>query len=423
MKRQTIYRSLAVVAVLALAQVANGYSVLTHEQIVDLAWKEQLVPLLMKRFPRTTPEDLKKAHAFAYGGCVIQDLGYYPFGSRQFSDLVHYVRSGDFVENLLSESKDVNEYAFALGALAHYSSDISGHPAVNRAVALEFPKLRAKYGDVVTYEDNPQAHLSTEFGFDVTQVAKNRYTADAYHDFIGFEVAKPLLERAFQKTYGVELGDVFKSVDLAIGSYRRAVSSVIPEMTKVALATRRADIVKETPNFEKREFLYHLSRAEYEKEWGTDYQRPGVGARILAFLFRIVPKIGPFRGLGFKVPTRQAEDLYVASVNDTVEKYNKLLHKLRAGERLELANMDFDTGKKTVAGEYRLTDQAYSKLIRKLDERKFDLLTPELRADVLQFYVDPKAQIATKKDAEQWQKTLDSLRALKATTAVAIPGE
>jgi hypothetical protein len=409
----------ALIALLAiLAPYARGYSVLTHEQIVDLAWKDQIRPLLLKRFPATTEQELKNAHAFAYGGCVIQDLGYYPFGSRQFSDLVHYVRSGDFVENLLTESQDVNEYAFALGALAHYSADISGHPAVNQAVAIEFPKLRAKYGSVVTYEDDPKAHIRTEFGFDVAQVAKNRYTADAYHDFIGFEVAKPLLERAFQKTYGIGLGDVFKDVDLSIGTYRRSVSKIIPEMTRVALATRRADIVKETPNFEKREFLYHLSRADYEKEWGSGYQKPGAGARIMAFLLRIVPRVGPFKALAFKVPTRQTEDLYIASVNDTVEVYDGLLKKLRAGERLDLPNMDFDTGKKTVAGEYRLTDEAYSKLVRKLDERKFDHLTPGLRTDVLKFYADPKAKIETKKDAEQWQKTLDSLRALRATEPV-----
>ncbi len=408
---------------LCMAQVANGYSVLTHEQVVDLAWKDQIRPLLLKRFPGASEVDLKYAHAFAYGGCVIQDLGYYPFGSRQFSDLVHYARSGEFVENLLAESQDLNEYAFALGALSHYAADTSGHPAVNRSVAIVFPKLRAKYGDVVTFEDDPKAHLRTEFGFDVAQVAKNRYTADSYHDFIGFEVAKPLLERAFQKTYGIELGDVFKDVDLAIGTYRRAVSKVIPEMTKVALATRRVDIVKETPNFEKREFLYHLSRAEYEKDWGKSYQSPGVGARIMAFLLRIMPRIGLFKGLGFKVPTRQTEDLYIASVNDTIEMYDGFLTKLRAGKKLDLPNMDFDTGKKTLAGEYRLTDQTYSKLIRKLDERKFDHLTPELRADILKFYADPKAKIETKKDAEQWQKTQDSLRALRATEPVVTRGE
>ena len=408
---------------ICLAQIADGYSVLTHEQIIDLAWKDQIRPLLLKRYPKATEVEMRYAHAFAYGGCVIQDLGYYPFGSRQFSDLVHYVRSGDFVENLLSESQDLNEYAFALGALSHYAADNSGHPAVNHSVAIMFPKLRAKYGDSVTYADDPKAHIRTEFGFDVAQVAKNRYTADAYHDFIGFEVAKPLLERAFQKTYGIELGDVFKDADLAIGTYRRSVSRIIPEMTRVALATRRADIVKETPNFEKREFLYHLSRADYEKDWGKSYQKPGVGARIMAFLLRIVPRIGPFKALGFKVPTRQTEDLYIASVNDTIEMYDGLLTKLRAGEKLDLPNMDFDTGKKTVAGEYPLTDETYSKLIRKLDERKFDHLTPDLRADLLKFYANPKAEIETKKDEQEWQKTLDSLRALRATEPLPTPGE
>ncbi len=140
-------------------------------------------------------------------------MGYYPFGNKFFSDLVHYVRSGDFVEALIEDSSDLNEYAFALGALSHYSSDNSGHPTINRVVALEFPKLRKKYGDNVTYADDPKAHIRTEFGFDMAQVAKNRYTSDRYHDMIGFEVSKPLLERAFFETYGVKLEDVFGSVD------------------------------------------------------------------------------------------------------------------------------------------------------------------------------------------------------------------
>ncbi len=217
-------------------QTCAAYSVLTHEEIVDFAWKDTLLPLLKKRFPAATDDDLKKAHAFAYGGSVMQDMGYYPFGSKYFSDLTHYVRSGDFVVNLVKESSDLDEYAFALGALAHYSADNCGHPTVNQAVGLEFPKLRKKYGNIVTYEDNPKAHIRTEFGFDVTQVAKNRYTSDAYHDFIGFEISKPVLERAFQDTYGIPLTDVLSKEDLAIGTFRRAISNVIPEMTRVALS-------------------------------------------------------------------------------------------------------------------------------------------------------------------------------------------
>src|SRR5246500_4123149 len=143
---------------------SSAYSVLTHEEIVDLLWTDQIRPLLLKRYPGLSEEQITEAHAYAYGGAVIQDLGYYPFGSREFSDLVHYVRSGDFVRELLIESQDVNEYAFALGALSHYASDMAGHPAVNQAVAIEYPKLRAKFGHSVRYAQDRTAHLRTEFG-------------------------------------------------------------------------------------------------------------------------------------------------------------------------------------------------------------------------------------------------------------------
>src|SRR5712691_12594487 len=195
----------------------DGYSVLTHEEIVDLLWDDQIKPLLVAKYPGTTSDQLRQAHAYAYGGCLIQDMGYYPSGNKYFSDLVHYVRSGDFVVALLQEARDVNEYAFALGALSHYAADIIGHPTVNFAVAREFPNLRKKYGDKVTYAQNPKAHIRTEFGFDMVQVAKHRYASQSYHDFIGFEVSTPLLERAFKKTYNIELTDVFRDLDLSIG--------------------------------------------------------------------------------------------------------------------------------------------------------------------------------------------------------------
>jgi hypothetical protein len=397
-------------------RVCAAYSVLTHEEIVDLVWKDDLLPLLKQRFPAATDDDLKKAHAFAYGGSLVQDMGYYPFGSKYFSDLTHYVRSGDFIISLLKEASDLDEYAFALGALAHYSGDNCGHPTVNRAVGIEFPKLRKKYGDEVTYEDNPKAHIRTEFGFDVTQVAKNRYTSDRYHDFIGFEISKPVLERAFQDTYGIPLTDVITKEDLAIGTFRRAISQIIPEMTRVALIARRKEIVAETPNFRARQFRYYLSRTNYQKEWGKGYRRPGFGTRVLAFFLRFVPKIGPFKALDFKIPTQKTEDLYVASVDKTVESYTALLHQTAQG-KLTLPNMDFDTGHDTRAGEYRMTDDAYAHLLDQLAARNFDLLSPELRGNILAFYGDPNAPIATKKKAALWQKTQDELNRLRALPA------
>ena len=283
-------------------------------------------------------------------------MGYYPFGNKYFSDLTHYVRSGDFIVNLIHESSDLNEYAFALGALAHYSADNMGHPTVNESVAILFPDLRKKFGKEVTYVENPKAHIRTEFGFDMVQVAKNRYTSDRYHDFIGFEVSKPVLERAFQDTYGIPLKEVIPKEDMAIGTFRRAISKIVPEMTSVALLARNKQLVAETPNFNARKFRYYLSQADYQREWGKGYRRPGFGTRVLAFFLKFVPKVGPFKALDFKIPTRKTEDLYIASVNRTLDNYKSVLREVKAND-LQLTNTDFDTGRLTHAGEYKLTDQ------------------------------------------------------------------
>jgi hypothetical protein len=415
-------RGLTLVALLTVCScLALGYSVLTHEQVVDLMWKDQLQPLLLKRFPSAGEEDLQKAHAYAYGGCVVQDMGYYPFGNKFFSDLVHYVRSGDFVEALIRDASDLNEYAFALGALSHYASDNSGHPTINHVVALEFDKLRKKYGDNITYADDPKAHIRTEFGFDMVQVAKNRYTSDRYHDMIGFEVSKPLLERAFVETYGLQLGDVFGNADLAIGSYRRSVSILIPEMTRVALLSRRDVIVKDTPNFNKKQFLYHLSRSNYEHEWGTVYRKPGLGSRILAFVLKLLPKSGPFKAVNFKIPTQQTEDMYVKSVNETIENYGRLLHEATNRE-FDLPNRDCDTGRETHAGEYVLADKTYARLIDELARKNYEPLGPALRDNVLRFYSDPNAPLATRKNVKAWRKLQNELAQLKHSVAAEPPG-
>ena len=389
-----------------------AYSVLTHEEIVDLLWRDQIQPMLKKRFPAATEQDLLKAHAYAYGGCVIQDMGYYPFGNKYFSDLLHYVRSGDFVDNLIKESADLDEYAFALGALSHYAADNTGHPTINRVVTIEFPKLAKKFGQSATYADNPKAHIRTEFGFDMVQVAKNRYTSDRYHDFIGFEVSKDLLDRTFFETYSLHLQDVFGDTDLAIGTFRRAISIVIPEMTRVALLARKQEIVKDTPNFNQKKFLYYLSRKSYEKEWGTAYRKPGFGTRVLAFFLRLMPKVGPFSALNFKIPTQRTEDMYIKSVDSTVENYSHLLHETKI-EDLHLPNKDCDTGRDTKAGEYQLTDKAYEKLLGQLAKKNFEHLTPDLQHDIVDFYADLNAPIWTKRNNKAWTETLADLEKLR----------
>jgi len=392
-----------------------AYSVLTHEEIVDLAWVSEIRPLLLQRYPGMTEEQLKEAHAYAYGGSVIQDLGYYPFGSTDFSNLAHYVRTGDFVLELLVESQNADEYAFALGALSHYASDIDGHPAVNEAVAIHYPKLRAKYGSSVRYAQDKTAHLKTEFGFDTLQVAKNRYAPDQYHDFIGFQVSEPLLERVFPVVYGLELNDVLAHEDLAIGSYRYSVSRLIPQMTQVALQMHKKDLMRETPNFARQKFLYRLSRSDYERDWGKTYTKPGLGTRILSTLLRFVPKIGPFKGLGFNNPTPQTEDLYIKSINTTTDHYRVLLEEARAG-KLVLPNCDLDDGKKTNAGEYSLADDTYASLLAKLAAHNFDRTSAQLRMNILDFYANPSLPVATGKDMARRQEVLADLIQLKSAT-------
>jgi len=389
-----------------------GYSVLTHEAIIDAAWKNGIKPLLLSRFPNATPDELLQAHAYAYGGAIIQDLGYYPFGNRFFSDLTHYVRSGDFVLALLEESKDLNEYAFALGALSHYASDTSGHLlATNRAVAILYPGLAKKYGPVVTYQEKPSAHMKVEYGFDVDQVAEGNYAPKAYHDFVGFEVSKPVLERAFTKTYALDLSSIFSSVDLALGSYRHAVSTVIPRMTKVAWHLKRDEIQNSHPSETKTKFIYNISNSAYRKEWGDIYEKPGFFARLKAIFLRVVPKVGPFSGLAFHPPTPAVEQLYMSSFNETLDNYRALLLAQREG-RLQLTNNNLDIGAVTGAATYRLTDETYAQLLNKTSGK---IVPDALRRNLLCYYADLGKPFATKRNSKAWRELITELDTLKST--------
>jgi hypothetical protein len=405
-------------AVLLLAGgILRGYSVLSHEAIIDSTWNDSIQPLLLKRFPQATPDDLLHARAYAYGGCIIQDMGYYPFGSKFFSDLVHYARSGDFVAGLIGEAQDVNEYAFSLGALAHYVADSTGHPlGVNISVPVIYPKLRRKFGPIVTYEDDPPAHLRVEFGFDVIEVAGGQYAPKAYHDYIGFEVSQRLLEATIRKVYGLNPGDLFGDIDTSIGTYRFAVRTLLPEATKVAWVVNKDQIRLAQPSMTRARFRYNLSRSGYEREWGRQYRRPGIGARILAFLFRILPKVGPLSAFALRAPTPATQKIFMASFNQTLARYRVLLADAGAG-RLRFENLDLDTGKPTRPGEYRLADDTYSKLARTLAEGHFATATAPLEQNVLDFFANPDGPIATRRNKRAWRDTLRAIEQMKQAAA------
>lgn len=375
-----------------------AYSALSHEAIVDAVWDSHIKPLLLKRFPEATPDQLHEAHAYTYGGCQIQDLGYFPFSAHEFSDWTHYVRSGDFVAAMLRDSDTLDDYAFALGALAHYTADRTGHPAVNRSTALEYPKLRRKYGPLVTYEDNPADHLKTEFAFDVIQVSRGQYAPEAFHDFIGFQVSKPVLQRAFQDTYGIDMKEIFSTLDLGIGTYRFTLGRLIPEMTKVAWHSKRADIQKLSPGITRSKFVYALPPKKYRAEWHDEYREPGWFARFLGFMFRMIPTVGPFKVLKFSPVPARAEQDFLNSFDATVAAYRVELTAIRNGP-VALVNYNLDTGKLSAPGEYKLADQSYAELLDKLAQHHFDSLTPELRKNLVAYFgkedrstLTPKAQ-------------------------------
>jgi hypothetical protein len=390
-----------------------AYSVLSHEAIIDSVWATNIRPLLLKRFPDATKEQLKEAHGYAYGGVIIQDMGYYPHGSHFFSDLTHYVRSGDFVLALLRDAKDLDGYAFALGALAHYAADSEGHRiGTNRAVPILYPKLKKKYGDSVTYEDDPLAHVKTEFGFDVIEVAQSHFAPDAYHDFIGFGVSVPLLEQAFQETYGLDLKSVLPDEEKVLESYRYDVSKLLPKATRVAWSLKKNEILKDQPSMTKKKFLYNLSRASYRKNWGNKYQPPTFWENFLAFLAKLIPQVGPLEVLQLRAPTPETERMFEASFNATLDRYHMLLAQTDSGQP-DLPNDNFDTGEVTGPGKYRLNDETYAKLLDALATRNFSGASPEIRSELLNFYGNPDAPYTTRKNPKEWMKVQTQLEQLR----------
>jgi len=383
--------------------------VLTHEAIIDANWNTVLVPILKKKFPAATDEELKNAHAFAYGGCVMPDLGYYPFGSKLFTNLVHYVRSGDFIENLFKEASNMNEYAFALGALCHYYADQYGHSVgVNRSVPLIYPEMKTKFGDTVTYAEDKISHLRTEFSFDVLQTARGNYAPQAYHDFIGFQVSKELIEKAFQKTYGLDVNGLFGNFDRAIGSFRWSVKELIPSATRAAWKTKRNEIRKLNPSMARRSYVYTIRRQKYFKEFGREKEKATLGESILGFLIRIAPKWGPLKILKFRIPGEDAEKMFLESFDATVVNYR---HEATAASNghIDLSNIDWDTGKKTMQGEYSLADKTYSDWLIKLKEKNFETVTSPIKRNILAFYQNYPASNTD----DQGQQTSAALEELK----------
>lgn len=384
------------------SSTAWPYSILTHEAIIDASWESAILPLLKKKFPQADEKDLKKAHAYAYGGAIMPDMGYFPFGSKRFTDMVHYVRTGDFVQTLIDSARDVKELAFAYGALAHYFGDKIGHShAVNRCIHMVYPDATqdSPSRDTITYEQDKLSHRRLEFGYDVIQVARGNYAHEAFHNFIGFKISDDLLRRAFKATYGMELSEIFPSFFTAVPSLRFSVKRMFPRITKAAWVTKRKEIEKNKPGITGKQFIYHMPFRTYKKEYREE--KPGIRAHFVALVVLLVPKVGPARALKFKTPTEEAEKRFLESFEMTVTELGKALKS----QNLRLENINYDTGKKVKKGEYKLTDETYDELLDDSDE-----VSLAQKKDIVQYYESSQPSCKNKKRQKRLCKKLDRLK-------------
>jgi hypothetical protein len=416
--------AVAALGILLAAPLCFAWSFLTHETIIDMAWESGIKPVLLKEYSDTTPDQLRMAHAYAYGGSVIQDAGYYPFGSPSFSDLTHYVRTGDFITNLIREAHNVNELAFALGALSHYVGDTMGHlDAVNPAVAVEFPELARKYGPVVTFEQSPHAHVRTEFAFDIDQLSHSRFAPAAYLRHVGFLVSRDLLERAFYVTYGISLSSVMGNESHAISSYDWSVRQLLPRVAYAEVLLHRQSFPPDgdlpgLPEFERR-----LKETSARSGWESFRKhKPSFTTRVFAVLIAITPKVGVLSDLAIRGPDRDSEEKYMEGVNQSADRYLQLLAEIadKGHDGFTVPDLDLDTGYATRPGAYRLTDQTYAKLLAHVTAN--NAVPPiGLRQNILAFYSDPNAPIETKKHPGRWKKVEQELVVLRDMPATRIP--
>src|SRR6202044_895710 len=247
-------------------------------------------------YPTLTEAQLQEAHAYAYGGCAIQDFGYYPFGNGFFSDLTHYVRSGDFVINLLRNAHTADELAFAIGSLSHYIGDTVGHStAVNLSVPVEFPKLEKQYGPSVNYAENPHAHVQTEFAFDINQLSKRRFAPSAYLKYVGLEVPRPLLRKAFFETYGLNLPDIIGTKETSIRIYRSGVRSFIPNIARAETILHKKNFPGDEPTTDFDDMAKELRQASDDNNWEAYRKNPGFTSHLYAGFIFILPKVGTLK--------------------------------------------------------------------------------------------------------------------------------
>jgi hypothetical protein len=393
------------------SQPTHAYSVLTHEQLIDLTWNDSIQPLLLKRYPTLTPAQLREAHAYAYGGCVIQDLGYYPFGRPIFSDLLHYVRTGDFIRALFRDAKSADDVAFAIGALSHYLGDTTGHPdAINLAVGQEFPALAQRYGPNVNYGEGPHQHVRAEFAFDINEIANHRLAPEHYLNHIGFAVPVPLLTRAFYDTYGLDIATVLGTHRPTLRGYRYSVRTLLPRVAYAEVLLHRKNLPLDSPSPALDAYSADVVNLATANNWANYRKQAGLGTHLLAGIIFVLPKFGPLSDLAVRGPTVPTEQHYVESLVKTAAALRNIL--ATATTSGTIPNLDLDTGAQIRPGAYRLADDTYATLLHTITRNPATPVPFGIKQDLQAYYADPAAPIATRNNPKKWAQVQADLQVL-----------
>ena len=421
------FRGLFFFFVLLLPIHLHGYSLLTHEQMIDLTWHNAIVPLLLSHFPTMTQAEIDQARAFAYGGCVIQDIGYYPVGDENFSNLTHYVRTGDFVVSLFRNAHTPNELAFAIGALAHYVGDTIGHPeATNIAVPVEFPALGAEYGGNVNYAEGRHQHVQVEFAFDIDEVVHHRVAPMHYMRHIGIKVSMRQLALAYYQTYGVT--DDFKRFRrkrVNIPAYRFATRTFIPQIAYAEALLHHKHEPNEPQSKERANYNAAVANMATTDDWHRYRHHAGIGTYLLAGIIFIVPKVGALKLVAIKGPSEKTEEEFLHSVVLSTAEFRRDLVRFTVpgstssgtrprslNQRHPLPNRDLDTGKVVQPGGYPLTDSTYADLLHQITNDPKQQIPPGIKAEIQAYYANADSPITTKKDEAAWKQVQTDLATL-----------
>jgi len=212
--------------------------------------------LLLKKIPAGKPRRIEQAQAYAYGGAIIQDSWLLPIRQPLFKR-PHAFTSAAAISSkaLLARRQGCPRVRFSPSVRSRITlrttTVIASAPTEPFPICYRPPEEIRRQRFVL--RTTGWRHVKTDLVSTSTKSAE-RYAPDSYHDFIGFEVSRPVFEQAFRETYALS-ERVLCERKTKFSSYRHDVSSI---QSHASPGTSRKTIKDDIQNATKRKFLFNL---------------------------------------------------------------------------------------------------------------------------------------------------------------------